>query len=46
MPIRGQLDQYGDLIVKVTIDFPKSYTASQISEIREICEGEPFDGDL
>lgn len=41
MPIRGELGSYGDLLAKVAVNFPRTYTASQLEQIRKIFEASP-----
>lgn len=46
MPIRGELESFGDLLAEVNINFPKSYTREQLDEIKSIFEAGPEEENL
>lgn len=36
MPIRGQLDSFGDLIARINVKFPKKYSEDMLEDLKAI----------
>ena len=36
MPIRGEFDKFGDMVAKLNIKFPKSYSSDMLEDLRNI----------
>jgi DnaJ-class molecular chaperone len=36
MPVRGEFDKFGDMVAKLNIKFPKSYSSYMLDDLREI----------
>ena len=36
MPVRGEFDKFGDMVAKLNIKFPKSYSSYMLDDLRAI----------